>query len=63
MTSKSSPGVPHVVIVGAGFGGLQAARRLASAPIRITMIDQRNYHLFQPLLYQGSSQKTENKAR
>ncbi|MBU9638031.1 FAD-dependent oxidoreductase [Burkholderia multivorans] len=52
MTSKSSPGVPHVVIVGAGFGGLQAARRLASAPIRITMIDQRNYHLFQPLLYQ-----------
>ena len=42
----------HVVIVGAGFGGLEAARNLASAPVRITMIDQRNHHLFQPLLYQ-----------
>lgn len=43
---------PHVVIVGAGFGGLEAARNLARAPVRITMIDQRNHHLFQPLLYQ-----------
>lgn len=43
---------PHVVIVGAGFGGLEAARNLASAPVRITMIDRRNHHLFQPLLYQ-----------
>jgi len=42
----------HVVIVGAGFGGLEAARNLAGAPVRITMIDQRNHHLFQPLLYQ-----------
>lgn len=42
----------HVVIVGAGFGGLEAARSLAGAPVRITMIDQRNHHLFQPLLYQ-----------
>ncbi|SFD28564.1 NADH dehydrogenase [Bosea sp. CRIB-10] len=42
----------HVVIVGAGFGGLEAARNLASAPVRITMIDRRNHHLFQPLLYQ-----------
>src|SRR5215471_1172139 len=42
----------HVVIVGAGFGGLAAARRLAGQPIDVTMIDQRNYHLFQPLLYQ-----------
>jgi NADH dehydrogenase len=44
--------LPHVVIVGAGFGGLQAARKLASAPVRITLIDRQNYHLFQPLLYQ-----------
>jgi NADH dehydrogenase len=44
--------LPHVVIVGAGFGGLEAARRLARAPVRITLIDRRNYHLFQPLLYQ-----------
>jgi NADH dehydrogenase len=42
----------HVVIVGAGFGGLEVARRLARAPVRITIIDQRNHHLFQPLLYQ-----------
>jgi NADH dehydrogenase len=44
--------VPHVVIVGAGFGGLEAARALAVEPVRITMIDRRNHHLFQPLLYQ-----------
>src|SRR5450432_1830992 len=42
----------HVVIVGAGFGGLEVARSLARAPLRITLIDQRNHHLFQPLLYQ-----------
>ncbi len=42
----------HVVIVGAGFGGLAATQALAGAPVRITMIDQRNHHLFQPLLYQ-----------
>src|SRR6267154_1010516 len=44
---------PHrVVIVGAGFGGLEAAFRLASAPVSITLVDRRNHHLFQPLLYQ-----------
>ncbi len=43
---------PHVVIIGAGFGGLQTARRLAKAPVRVTLVDRRNYHLFQPLLYQ-----------
>jgi NADH:quinone reductase (non-electrogenic) len=42
----------HVVIVGAGFGGLATAVGLARAPVRITVIDQRNHHLFQPLLYQ-----------
>jgi NADH dehydrogenase len=44
--------LPHVVIVGAGFGGLEAAQKLAKAPIHITLIDRQNYHLFQPLLYQ-----------
>jgi NADH:ubiquinone reductase (H+-translocating) len=44
--------VPRVVIVGAGFGGLKAARTLAKAPVRVTIIDRRNYHTFQPLLYQ-----------
>jgi NADH:ubiquinone reductase (H+-translocating) len=43
---------PHVVIVGAGFGGLAVARGLGGAPVRVTVIDRRNYHLFVPLLYQ-----------
>src|SRR5579872_2619777 len=44
---------PHrVVIVGAGFGGLETTHRLAGAPVEITLIDRRNHHLFQPLLYQ-----------
>lgn len=43
---------PHVVVVGAGFGGLAAVERLKRLPVRITLIDKRNYHLFQPLLYQ-----------
>ena len=44
--------LPHVVILGAGFGGLNAARALKRAPVRITVIDRANHHLFQPLLYQ-----------
>jgi NADH dehydrogenase/putative oxidoreductase len=44
--------LPHVVIVGGGFGGVAAARGLRYAPCRVTLLDQRNYHLFQPLLYQ-----------
>ena len=44
--------VPHVVIVGAGFGGMETAQKLAHAPVHITLIDRQNYHLFQPLLYQ-----------
>ena len=43
---------PRVVIVGAGFGGLNAARALAKAPVQITVIDRKNFHTFQPLLYQ-----------
>jgi len=42
----------HVVIIGGGFGGLYAARRLRKAAVRITLVDRHNYHLFQPLLYQ-----------
>lgn len=53
---SSAPGtaqdLPHVVVVGGGFGGLGFTRRLARAPVRITLVDRRNHHLFQPLLYQ-----------
>src|SRR5580700_9467804 len=42
----------RVVILGGGFGGLAAAQKLKRAPVEITLIDRRNYHLFQPLLYQ-----------
>src|SRR6201998_2942212 len=48
----SSAALPRVVIIGAGFGGLTAARALKSAPVEITVVDRRNFHLFQPLLYQ-----------
>jgi NADH:ubiquinone reductase (H+-translocating) len=48
--SKAIP--PRVVIVGAGFGGLWAAKTLANAPVDVVVIDRQNYHLFQPLLYQ-----------
>src|SRR5262245_59740564 len=43
---------PHVVVIGGGFGGLTTARSLARAPVNVTLIDRRNHHLFQPLLYQ-----------
>ena len=51
-TTKGLRDKPRVVIVGGGFGGLRAARALRSAPVQVTLIDRRNYHLFQPLLYQ-----------
>ncbi len=49
-TDHATP--PHVLILGGGFGGLTAARRLASSQARITLVDRHNHHLFQPLLYQ-----------
>ncbi len=44
--------IPHVVILGGGFGGLYCGRALGQAPVRVTVVDRRNFHLFQPLLYQ-----------
>jgi len=52
MTENAKAARPHVVIIGAGFGGLAAAKSLAKARVDVTVIDKRNYHLFQPLLYQ-----------
>ena len=49
---NASAGKPHVIIIGAGFGGLEAAKKLACQDVRVTVIDRTNYHLFQPLLYQ-----------
>jgi len=46
------PVTPRVVIVGGGFGGLYAARALSGAPVSVTLVDKRNYHLFRPMLYQ-----------
>src|SRR5260221_4673372 len=52
-SEQARPAGPHrVVIVGAGFGGLELTHRLAGAPVSITLVDRRNHHLFQPLLYQ-----------
>src|SRR5262249_29053928 len=51
MTSARAA-LPRIVIIGAGFGGLSAAKRLAKAPFEVTIVDRHNYHLFQPLLYQ-----------
>ena len=47
-----TPERPNVVIIGAGFGGMEAARALARSPVEVTLLDRRNYHCFQPLLYQ-----------
>jgi NADH:ubiquinone reductase (H+-translocating) len=50
--SEQQQAQPHVVIVGAGFGGLEAAKALRHAPVQVTVIDRWNHHLFQPMLYQ-----------
>ena len=46
---------PHVVVVGGGFAGLRVCQALANRPVRVTLIDKRNFNLFQPLLYQVAS--------
>src|SRR5262245_54149265 len=45
-------GKPKVIVIGCGFGGLEAVRALAKAPVHVTLVDRTNHHLFQPLLYQ-----------
>src|SRR3954469_21119130 len=52
MASTAPSARPRVVIIGCGFGGLEAARALRDAPVDITLVDRTNHHLFQPLLYQ-----------
>ena len=51
-TSAKPADRPHVVVVGAGFAGLSAAKEIARSPVQVTLVDRRNHHLFQPLLYQ-----------
>ena len=51
-TADSNGALPRVVIIGAGFGGLAAAKALAGKPVQVTLLDRANHHLFQPLLYQ-----------
>ncbi|MDJ0717823.1 MAG: NAD(P)/FAD-dependent oxidoreductase [Prochloraceae cyanobacterium] len=50
--SQTTKSLHHVVIIGGGFGGLYAAQTLAKSPVKVTLIDKRNFHVFQPLLYQ-----------
>src|ERR1700729_416047 len=50
----------RVVIIGCGFGGLNAARKLAGQPVEVTLIDQHNFHTFEPLLYQVATAGLES---
>jgi NADH:ubiquinone reductase (H+-translocating) len=50
--ARETTSLPHVLIIGGGFAGLYAARNLRDAPVRVTVVDRRNHHLFQPMLYQ-----------
>lgn len=52
MSARAHDSRPHVLVVGGGFGGLAAARALRKAPVRVTLVDRKNFHLFQPLLYE-----------
>src|SRR3954468_13498014 len=52
LAPSPEPHLPRIVIIGGGFGGLNAARALRRAAVQITLVDRRNFHLFQPLLYQ-----------
>ena len=54
-SSVTENGTPRVVIIGGGFAGMNAAMGLRRAPVRVTLLDRRNFHLFQPLLYQVAS--------
>ena len=50
---------PHIVVVGAGFGGVKVAQKLAKLPVDVTIIDRNNFHVFQPLLYQLSTSELD----
>ena len=50
---------PHIIVVGAGFGGVKTAKRLAELPVDVTVVDRNNFHVFQPLLYQLSTSELD----
>src|ERR1700753_1967457 len=52
MELKKTAGVPRIVIIGGGFGGVNLAKKLKNKPVEVMMLDKHNYHTFQPLLYQ-----------
>lgn len=52
MVQQTNKSIPHIVIIGCGFGGLEAAKTFKGQAVRVTLIDRTNHHLFQPLLYQ-----------
>ncbi len=52
LISESKDAVPHVLVIGGGFGGLEVAKSLRKSKCRVTLVDRRNHHVFQPLLYQ-----------
>ena len=58
LTRTSTRIRPRIVIVGGGFGGIHAALGLAKSPVDITLIDRKNYHTFQPLLYPGCPRRS-----
>src|SRR3954464_3121882 len=63
MTTPDGASRHHVVVVGGGFGGLEAVRHLGLAPVDVTLIDRRSFHLFQPLVYQVATGVHDLQAR
>src|ERR1700754_3478812 len=62
MELKKTAGVPRIVIIGGGFGGVNLAKKLKNKPVEVLMLDKHNYHTFQPLLYQVAMGSLESES-